>query len=174
MITISQKNYYLYFGIIAGLVFTVLLELEYSVLKNANGLSMVLSITSHYLLLFFTVGYFRNKYTNGYMTFGDAFGKGVILTIIGGIIAGIINYFLLKVRPGLVEDMKITAEETYLNLGWDAERIELSMKFLTPTIISISLFFRILFRGLIFGLLAANRIKRVQNPLKLDDQNNNQ
>jgi len=124
--------------------------------------------------LFFGIKSYRDKYLNGFITYGQSLGAGVIIMLYYSIISAIFTYILYKwIDPNLTEKMLALSEEQLVERGMAEGVIEQSMqiqkKFMTPLVISISSIFSGVFFGTIFSLIISLFTKKEGNPL-IDDK----
>ena len=170
MITISRKYYYLYFGLLAGLVFILYNQLNVTILKNAGGISSIIGMMAHFLILLYSVRYFVKHFSDGYFTFGMAYKKCQLISLIGALLNGTYVYIAYSLKPGLLADMKVLAEESYLNSGMSEDQVDLLSQmfelYLTPFAVALSSFLLITIGSLLLGLIVSSMVKREQNPLE--------
>jgi hypothetical protein len=104
------------------------------------------------------IGY--KKILGGTMTFGQAFGVGLIAMIYASVISGVYTYFLYEfIDPSLQEQLRIFTEEQLIQKGTPEEQIEMMVdmtaKFQKPAIMfAMSIFFGALM-GSIISLITA-------------------
>ena len=89
-----MKNYVLRFGIIGGLISSILGTLNWILIAHPLGVSAsqtvgYISIAVSLLCIPFGVKYFRDKLNDGYVNFGQAFQIGLGITVVAGIVMAI-------------------------------------------------------------------------------------
>jgi hypothetical protein len=120
--------------------------------------------------LFFGIKSYRDKYLNGFITYGHSLGAGVIIMIYYSIISAIFTYILYKfIDPNLTDKMLALAEEQLVGRGMSESLIEQSMqiqkKVMTPLVMSLSSILSGVFFGTILSLIISLFTKREGNPL---------
>ncbi len=101
------------------------------------------------------------KALGGEMTYGQAFGVGVMTVIFSSILGAIYTYLLYTViDPSLQEQLRLFMEQQIIEQGRVPEEqldatIEMMSKFQTPLIISISSIFGGAITGLIISLITS-------------------
>ncbi len=123
--------------------------------------------------LFLGIKSYRDKYRNGFITYGQSLGAGVIIMLYYSIFTAIFTYILYKfIDPNLLDKMLALTEEKLLEKGLTEGMIEQSMqiqkKIMTPLIISLSGILSNVFFGAILSLIISLFTKREGNPL-IDD-----
>lgn len=170
MVAIQKKYFYLYFGFIAGLVFILFNELSNSILKNAGGITSIIGMLAHFSILLYSLKYFIKNYSEGYLSFGQAYKKALFISIIGGIFNSTYTYIAFKLKPALLVELKVLTEDAYLNSGIPADDVEMLSQlmetYLTPVTVAMSSFFLIFFGGLLLSLIVSSMVKKEQNPLE--------
>jgi hypothetical protein len=106
----------------------------------------------------------------GMITYGQAFGAGVIICLYYAIIMAVFSYILYSfIDTGLINKLIAMNEEAGLKKGLTQEQIDLSMKvtrkIMTPTFLSIMSIVINMFFGTIMSLLVAIFVKKEGNPL---------
>jgi len=120
--------------------------------------------------LFIGIKSYRDKYLNGFITYGQSLGAGVIIMLYYSIISAIFTYFLYKfIDPNLTDKMLALSEEQLVERGMAEGMIEQSMqiqkKIMTPLVMSISSIFSGVFFGTILSLIISLFTKKEGNPL---------
>jgi hypothetical protein len=153
------------YGITAGLALSV-----YTLLLFLMGLdkSSALGFVTYVILLsamVLSVKEIRDNELNGYITFGNAWRKGMGIAFYSGIVYGMFMFIhLTYINEGYIEDMLLQVEETYEELGMSSTQIEDSMKviriFYKPGFLSIGALIGNLFMGLLLSLIPALIFKK--------------
>lgn len=158
------------FGLIMGLISVVLSVLFYMLdLLFAPWIvipNLILSLVVLYLLQ----RSYRDTYENGYITYGKAFGAGVVIFIYAAIITAIFTYLLYAViDPGLVEKSLAATSAKLEAKGIPQSAIdaglEMQEKMLKPWIISLSGIFFSMLSGVIMSLITSIFVAKKGNPL---------
>lgn len=105
----------------------------------------------------------------GVISFGKAFGAGMGITAISGILSGIFTYIkLTSLAPELLDQMKANAEAGLDTSEMTNEEVEAAQAaveaFTNPTILSVIDVFSTLFIGALFALVVAAVFKKNQAP----------
>jgi hypothetical protein len=120
--------------------------------------------------LFLGIKSYRDKYLNGFITYGQSLGAGVIIMIYYSLIAAVFTYLLYKfIDPNLTDKLLAMTEEQLVERGMTEGMIEQSMqiqkKIMTPLVMSVSSIFAGVFIGTILSLIISLFTKREGNPL---------
>lgn len=120
--------------------------------------------------LFLGIRSYRDKYLNGFITYGQSLGAGVIIMLYYSIIAAVFTFILYKfIDPNLLDKMLALAEEKLAERGLGEGMIEQSMqiqkKIMTPLVMSITAVFSGVFMGTILSLIISLFTRREGNPL---------
>lgn len=151
-------------SLIAGLFIGIVLILL-SVIFYASGLFFE-KWTSFILYLILILGSIwaqlrYRKALGGEMSYGQAFGIGIMAIVFGAILFGIYFYLLYKViDPSLMDRVKLLAEQKLVESGSlpeDQMEMVLSMqsKFTTPGFVAVVKMFGDIFWGVIISLVTA-------------------
>jgi hypothetical protein len=157
-------------GVIMGLLGVVyslvmyFLNLTFN--KNLGYLMMVIFA----FILYYLIRSYRNNYLNGYITYGQAVGAGVIIWLYYSIIAAVFIYILYGViDTGLTAKQLAFTEELMAKKGTPQQAVDAAMgiqrKILKPAIIApLSIFGNMLW-GTIISLIVSIFLKKEGNPL---------
>lgn len=106
----------LIYGAIVGVVGIVLSLVFYFLnVMTATWIGWVSILVSIAVLAYVLVAY-RNEYLGGFASFGQIFVMGVVIGIVAAILNAVYTYLLYEViDPGLVEKMRIAAEERIMS-----------------------------------------------------------
>lgn len=120
--------------------------------------------------LFLGIRSYRDKYLNGFITYGQSLGAGVIIMLYYSVITAVFIFILYKfIDPNLLDKMLAMAEEQLAERGLGEGMIEQSMqiqkKIMTPLVMSISSVFSGVFMGTILSLIISLFTRREGNPL---------
>ena len=76
-------------------------------------------------ILYFLLKSYRDNYLHGYMTYGQAFGAGVVIFLYYAIITAIFTYILYAlIDPGLIDKQLAVAEELMAKKGLPQETLD--------------------------------------------------
>ncbi|MDJ0646837.1 MAG: DUF4199 domain-containing protein [Flavobacteriaceae bacterium] len=160
-----MKKFILKYGIIGGLIASILGTLNWILIADTIGVKGsqtigYLSITLSLLCIPFGVRYFRDKLNNGTVSFGQAFKIGLGITCIAGIVMAIqsILFFALQKDEFLEWQRKelSTAELVAFN-----EQLAQTPDFVyTPWFQGIIMFIMVFLIGAVVNLISALILKR--------------
>jgi len=150
-----------------GIVYSLLMYFFNLTFNKALGYILLLILI---VALYFLVKSYRDNYLHGYITFGRAFGAGVIISLYFAIISAIFVYVLYKIiDPGLMDKSLAYAEETMTKKEYSQEIIESGMKMqrkmMKPEIMSLFGFFVNMVYGAVMALLVGIFVRKEGNPL---------
>ncbi len=161
-------------GVILGLIGVVLSLILYffDLITNSSLSYLILLIEA--VVLYFMIKSYRDTVLNGYMTYGQSVGAGVVIFLYATIISTIFSYILYKfIDPGLINKMLTIAEENLAKRGMAADAIDSAMsitkKMMKPEIMIISGLFGGVFGGTIISLIISIFTKKEGNPLTIDE-----
>jgi hypothetical protein len=152
---------------LAGIVYSLVMYfLDLSLNKTQSYVFMLILA----VLLFFLVKSYRDNYLYGYITFGKAFGSGVVIFLYYSIITAIFVYILFSIiDPGLVAKQLAASEEMLSKRGMPQEAMDAAMKFqqkiMTPPIMAFFSIFGNMLWGAIIALIVAIFVRKEGNPL---------
>lgn len=120
--------------------------------------------------LFYLVKQYRNNSLNGYISYGQAVGSGVIIFLYFSVISAIFTYILYAfIDPDLVGKQLANAEEMLLQKGMPQDTIDTAMKMqrklIVPEIMAPLSIFGNMLTGTIMSLLVAIFVRKEGNPL---------
>ncbi len=107
----------------------------------------------------------------GTITYGNALGFGVMLSLFAGIILAVFTFIQMTViDPEYISKLIAIVEEELASKGMADDQIEMALemqkKFMTPAFISISAIFRLVFMGFIFSLITSIFLKKEKSPFE--------
>lgn len=160
------------YGLTAGMAYVVFtLALYLLDMEKNQGLGSV-----GYLILlgaqFLGVKEIRDGEMNGYISFGSAWKKGLLIAVVAGIISGIYMAIHLNfIHPELLEEVLYETESQMEASGASSEEIEMGMKmakvFTNPGMTSVFTLLGFLFIGMVLALIPAAVLKK-EEPVNLD------
>jgi hypothetical protein len=157
-------------GLIMGLVAIVYSLLIYFLDLTFNTYQGYIFYVIQVVLLFYLVKSYRENYKHGYITYGQAVGSGVVISVYAGILSAVFVYILYAIiDPDLVNKQLAFAEQTLVDRGMPQASIDAAMKIQTkilkPAIMApISIFGNVLW-GTILSLVVAIFVRKEGNPL---------
>lgn len=157
-----SMNYGLIMGI--GLVAMSLLVYLVGIVKPPFWVNLI-----NYAIIIGVIVYGTKKYRDeileGAITYGQALGFGVMISLFASIIVAF--YMLLYttvIDPGFIDKIMEITEEELVSKGMSDDQIEaalsMSKKFMSPMFMTISTFFGNLFTGTIFSLITSIFLKK--------------
>ncbi len=116
---------------------------------------------------------YRDKYKNGFITYGHSLGAGVIIMLYYSIITAAFTFILYSyIDPGLTDKMLAMTEIKMLEKGVPESMIEqslkMSAKFMAPWLMAISGIFGGVLMGTVLSLIVSIFTRKEGNPL-IDD-----
>ncbi len=157
-------------GIILGLIGIVwtlfLWFIDQSLNKGLGYVFFIVLIAG----LVFGIRSYRDKYKNGFITYGQSLGAGVVIMIYYSIIASVFGFFLYSyIDPGLVAKMLAQTEQVMVDKGVAESIIEQSMKIqakiMVPWVLTLIGVFGGVFQGTILSLIISIFTRKEGNPL---------
>ncbi len=108
------------------------------------------------------------KILGGFISYGQSIGIAVLSMLVAAVPVAVYTWCLYKfIDPGLLDQLKLIAEEKLVNMGLSEEMISANMafssKFISPSFLSISQLFNLPLTALIIGLISSIFIKK-QSP----------
>jgi len=150
-----------------GIVYTLVIYFLDLTINKVQGYVFLLILI---VTLYFLVKSYRDNYMHGYLTYGQAFGAGVVIFLYYAIITAIFTYILFAlIDPGLIDKQLAAAEELMSKRGMTQEMMDAGLKIqkkmMKPGIMApVSIFGNMLY-GVIMSLIVAIFVKKEGNPL---------
>ena len=126
----SAFKFSLNYGLITGVVITVYSLILYVLeVPMESFLTRWLPYLFYIIAMFWSIDAWKKKHSNGFASFGQAYGIAFRVTFIAALI-GIIYFVLLitLIDPGVLDAIKEAQEEAMIDRGMSDEEIEQSMK----------------------------------------------
>ncbi|MBN2213048.1 MAG: DUF4199 domain-containing protein [Bacteroidales bacterium] len=166
-------NHSLTWGVILGIVLIVYTLILYFLNLSTNRALGYVSWLITIVIVFYAMKMYRDNVNQGALSFGNAFVIGLLVCIISGLISSIFAYIQFTViSPELIDKMVQIGEERLLSRGMPDDMVEQSMemsrKFMTPTMISVMAFIMTIIFGAILSLILAAFVKREPNPFQAE------
>ena len=157
-------------GIILGLIGVVFTLILYFMDQLQNKSLSYSLLPINIIILYFMIKSYRDNYLQGYITYGQSVGAGVIIFLYSSIISVIFTYILYKyIDPGLINKLIALSEESLVKKGLPQESIDAGMAFsrklLTPGFMLITGLLVGMFFGTIISLLISIFVRKEGNPL---------
>jgi hypothetical protein len=157
-------------GLILGLIGIVYTMVFYFLDLTLNKVQAYVFLVLLIVILFFLVKSYRNSFRHGYITFGQAFGAGIIIFLYYSIISAVFAYILYAIiDPNLIDKQLAFTEEVMQQKGVPQEALDMSMsiqrKIMKPAIMAPMSLFGNMFYGLIMSLIVAAFVRKEGNPL---------
>ena len=117
------------FGIILGgaLMFISLLLYALGMDKNetVSKIAGIFNIILPAIITFLGIKALRDENQNGFITFGQGFSCGMVISIVGAAISGIYSYlYFVVINPGMVTYVRMKQEEEMLSRGLSESEVE--------------------------------------------------
>lgn len=167
------------YGAILGAIAAGLTLIFY--LTQVKALNWIKNI-SFVFFIYYGTKVLRDKFYNGFITYGKAVSSGTMITIFAGIILSFFSFVLLNyISPELKEETVRIMEEELLRRGMSEEEVELFVdakdSLSNPILVMFSGIFGYSIIGLIISLFTSIFLKNEPNPFQNmggDDSENNQ
>ena len=171
-----KKNIIVY-GIIAGIVVSVLMLLSVNSISHSEGnfdynRSLLIGYASMLIafsLVFVGIRNYRNKYNDGVMSFGTAFKIGIMIVVIAStiyVIAWLIDYFYFipdfidKYSAHMLDKLKASGASQMEIDTQTKEMADFATKFKNPFFNAMMTYVEILPVGLVVTLISSLILKR--------------
>lgn len=157
-------------GLILGLVGIVYSLVMYFLDLTFNRTQGYVFLLIQIVLLYFLIKSYRDNYLYGYITYGKAFGSGVVIFLYYSVIVAIFTYILYTViDTGLMDKQLAFTEEMMQKRNMPQEALDAAMKFqrkiMKPAILAPGSIIFNMFYGVIVSLIAAVFVRKEGNPL---------
>ena len=155
----------LIYGGILGVLYIIVSVVIHILNANFSTANQIINIVLPVGGLAFCLYMYRKEYLNNSMTYGRAFGMGITIMFIVGILAAAYNYIYTSfINPDIFKQAQIFMEEKLINKGLDARQIEAMIdrtaKIRTPLFSSLSALGNFIFLGLIAALIVSAFVKK--------------
>ena len=157
-------------GLIMGLITIIYTLIIYVIDFMFNPYQGYVFYMVQAVVLFIFIKSYREKYKNGFITYGQAFASGVVISLFAAIIYAIFIYILYRfIDTDLVNKQLAFIEETLFKAGIPQAIIDsglkMQKKFLQPEIYAPTKFFSSFLSRTILSLLVAIFIKKENNAI---------
>jgi hypothetical protein len=157
-------------GVILGLIGIVYTLLMYFLDLTFNKVQGYIYLPLLVVALYFLIKSYRDTYMHGYITYGQAFGAGVVIFLYYAVIMSVFLYLLYAViDTGLIAKQLAFSQEILEKRGIPQEAmdaaVKIQKKFAQPGIIAVSTLFSNMITGVIMSLIASIFVRKEGNPL---------
>jgi hypothetical protein len=118
---------------------------------------------------------YRDKMLGGYISYSNALGSGILISIFAGFILGFFIYILYSYDPQLLLDQVTELEDRLLERGMDPDKVEMltagTREALTPVKSVISGMFGYFLLGSAISLFMAIFVKKEASPFDMPSDN---
>ena len=152
------------YGAILGLVLILFSVIGYVFNKQDSSVLSILNYVVMAIIVYVGSKNLRDKYSDGYIKYGKALGSSFLIGFFGGILLAFYIYILMKyIDPSIMEKMKILTEQKLTEKGLPASQINMSMKMISPEIITFGTIFSFSFWSFLLALIIAFFIRKENN-----------
>lgn len=157
-------------GLILGLIGIVYSLVIYFLDLSFNKIQGYVFIFLQIVILYILVKSYRDNFLHGNITYGQAFGAGVIISLYYAILIAIFTYILYSViDPGLINKQLAFTEEMMLKKGLTQAQVDAGMavqsKIMKPAIMAPVSIFGSMIWGIIISLIVGIFVRKEGNPL---------
>lgn len=137
-------------------------------IMDKSWLITILSLGVNAAIMFFAMKSRKNDTLNGYMTYGQGLGTGMLIAILGGLVTAVYTFvFYSYIDPEFIDKMLEISRAEMLKKDMSDEQIdqalEMSKKFMSPIMMTVFAYIGSLFFGLIISLVLA-AVTKNENP----------
>ena len=165
--SVQFKHSAIYGAVFGGIIVFMLLI---SAIFMVPGKAMtVLTVTVFIFGAYLGTKSFRDKFNDGYITYGKAFGTSLLICVTMGVIWGIYRFILFKyVSPEMMNIEIEEYQEALLTAGWSDSFVELASSSISLFTLSFGYIWNSAIYGSLLSLILAALLKRNINPLLID------
>ncbi len=156
------------YGAILGLTLILLSVIGYVLNMQESSVLGILNYVVMAALVFIGSKNLRDKHSGGYMKYSRALGSSFLIGLFGGILLAFYIYIFMKyIDPTVLEQMKILTEQKLIEKGLPESQIEMSMKMISPGMITFGTIFSFSFWSFLLALIIAFFIRKENaNPME--------
>ncbi len=119
--------------------------------------------------VYFSMKTWRDQFMNGYIRYSQALGYGIVVMLFASGVFAFYNVLYMNILdPESIQRSIDILEESYYELGWSEERIEMALELAegmqTPVFQAVSTIFGTTFLGLLVSLIVAIFIRKEGDP----------
>ena len=157
------------YGIILGGILMAISLLLYALGmdkdETVSKIAGVFNILIPIIITFLGIKALRDENQNGFITFGQGFSCGMVISIVGAVISGIYSYlYFVVINPGMVTYIRMKQEQEMLDRGLSESEVEKMAGTLemwsTPGMMAAFAIIGMIILGLVISLIAAAILKR--------------
>jgi hypothetical protein len=157
-------------GVILALISIVYTLVLYFMDQTFNKSLGFIFLLVQIVILWFMIKSYRDTCLNGYITYGQSVGAGVIIFLYYSVITAIFTYILYKfIDSGLIDKQLAITEELMVKRGAPQAAIDASMniqrKIMKPEITAPLSIFGSMIAGTIMSLIVSIFTRKEGNPL---------
>lgn len=175
----NQKNllfkHAMNYGLIMGVALVILSLITYlaGAIKAPTWVSFINYAIMIGIIIWGTMKY-RDEVLSGAISYGNALGFGVLISLFAGIIVAVFTFLLTTViDPDYIGKILALTEEELVKRGMSDDQIEAAIemqkKFMSPLIISVSALFGMVVMGFIFSLITSIFLKKEKSPFESNE-----
>ena len=147
--------------IISLLLYALGLDKDETVSKIAG----IFNILIPAIITFLGIKALRDENQNGFITFGQGFSCGLVISIIGAVISGLYSYlYFLVINPWMVTYVRMKQEQEMLDRGLSESEVEKMAgtmeMWTTPGMMAAFAVIGMIVLGLVISLIAAAILKK--------------
>jgi len=168
----SAKTHHVFSsGAILGIAVSVLFIILYLTNNMFDSNWSSLSWIIYFVVIYQTMRIFRDKFQEGFISYGQGIIFGIRISTLAGIIIGFYYFIMFSfIDPSLRDAMFAEAQEAYLALGMSEAKVESMTDAIemttNPWVLLISNALGSMFNGLIVSLIIALFVKRKGDPFQ--------
>lgn len=152
-------------GLITGLVLIGFSLITYFVGLNLNPSMGYVSIIILAACIFIAGKSYRDNELGGFISYGQALGFGILVGVFASILLGFFTYLEIKfIDPDIISKQMELVRQNYAKKGINDDQIdkmmEMSKKWMTPTVMFISAILSFAFWSLLISLVTSIFIKK--------------
>jgi hypothetical protein len=175
----NQKNllfkHAMNYGLIMGVALVILSLITYlaGAVKAPTWVSFINYAIMIGIIIWGTMKY-RDEVLSGAISYGNALGFGVLISLFAGIIVAVFTYIQITlIDPDFISKMLAIVEEELVKRGMPDEQIEMAVemqkKFMTPLIMTVSSLLGMVVMGFIFSLITSIFLKKEKSPFESNE-----
>ena len=155
------------FGAMLGLA-SMIISFVLQLLKIREGLLPQISMIAISTVFIVLGSNFYKKNNKGFMSYGQALGQGILISLFGSILLAFFIYFYFQMAsPESLQEIKDMAEIQLEEQGLDEEQLEMALKFqqkfMTPGMMALFTILGNMPIGTILSLITSAIVKKDDN-----------
>ena len=158
-------------GLVVGMLLVLVAIIIWVGKGGASGGMRILNWFVIIGSIYYSMKIWRDKFNNGIIKYSQALGYGVAVMFLASIVFGFYNIIYMNyLDPNTVAESMDLLEETYYEMGFSEERVELAMEMAgtlqTPLFQAFSTVFGTTFMGFLVSLIVALFVRREGDPFQ--------